>query len=295
MSNAEVRHHLIDSGVQKFSSIGWDFGDPLPDTSVFGPKDTLWIVDLPLDPVRPWVEANPTRTIWIDHHRTAIVDPKNDLNLKGLRCEGIAACRLVRMWAFGVFNPMEYETTKSDNESWMTFLIGLRDVWKHRGTSFEDDCTNLDIALKSEPDDLLFSYLANVDAQLHVVVKLVENGRKISAYVRSEDAESADRGAMLMSAFGLRVLALNTQGRGSGRLDFLAKKLASQGEDIDALMVYGLAKDRKFNISLYHAPGREHLDLSFIAKMYKGGGHPGACGLRLDIDQMVNVLNGGYP
>lgn len=33
-----------------------------------------------------------------------------------------------------------------------------------------------------------------------------------------------------------------------------------------------------WRVSLYHAPGKEHHDLSLIAKQYGGGGHRGACG-----------------
>jgi hypothetical protein len=34
----------------------------------------------------------------------------------------------------------------------------------------------------------------------------------------------------------------------------------------------------KWTVSLYHAPGKEHHDLSLIAVKHGGGGHRGACG-----------------
>lgn len=37
---------------------------------------------------------------------------------------------------------------------------------------------------------------------------------------------------------------------------------------------------KDWSVSLYHAPGKEHLDLSAIAVKYGGGGHRGACGFR---------------
>lgn len=33
--------------------------------------------------------------------------------------------------------------------------------------------------------------------------------------------------------------------------------------------------------SLYHAPGKEHIDLSLIAVKHCGCGHKGACGFRV--------------
>lgn len=39
---------------------------------------------------------------------------------------------------------------------------------------------------------------------------------------------------------------------------------------------------RKWDVSLYHADGKEQHDLSLIAVKYGGGGHRGACGFRSD-------------
>ena len=45
----------------------------------------------------------------------------------------------------------------------------------------------------------------------------------------------------------------------------------------DACLGFAWKKDT-WTVSLYHAPGNEHNDLSIIAKKYGGGGHRGACG-----------------
>jgi len=37
---------------------------------------------------------------------------------------------------------------------------------------------------------------------------------------------------------------------------------------------------KEWNVSLYHAPGKEHHDLSLIAVKHGGGGHRGACGFK---------------
>jgi hypothetical protein len=37
---------------------------------------------------------------------------------------------------------------------------------------------------------------------------------------------------------------------------------------------------KDWSVSLYHAPGKEHHDLSLIAVKHGGGGHRGACGFR---------------
>jgi nanoRNase/pAp phosphatase (c-di-AMP/oligoRNAs hydrolase) len=39
---------------------------------------------------------------------------------------------------------------------------------------------------------------------------------------------------------------------------------------------------KQWRVSLYHAPSKEHHDLSKIAVKYGGGGHRGACGFKTD-------------
>jgi hypothetical protein len=39
---------------------------------------------------------------------------------------------------------------------------------------------------------------------------------------------------------------------------------------------------KNWRASLYHAPGKEHHDLSLIAVKHGGGGHRGACGFVAD-------------
>jgi hypothetical protein len=48
----------------------------------------------------------------------------------------------------------------------------------------------------------------------------------------------------------------------------------------DALIGFNWS-GKDWRVSLYHAPGKEHHDLSLIATKYGGGGHRGACGFRM--------------
>lgn len=311
MSNALLRHYLTKSGVTRIVSIGWDFNDPPPDLSAYDPSDCqLWIVDLPIDPVRSWVNRAPENVYWIDHHRTSILDARNielvnQGKIQGVRYEGISACRLVFAYFEMRLEPeilKSYEAAPFPDEPAMVFLIGLRDVWKHRGTPMFDECNELDLALKSIPrdeiQDALAEYLTAEGPRAAILTDHLVAGRQISGYAKSTAAEAADRGAMVLELFdhptedrAMKVLALNTQGRGSAVLDFAAYDLISRGGTIEALMAWAVARDGKVNVSLYHAPGSEHIDLSRMAKAYGGGGHPGACGFTTNIVNVAGWLS----
>jgi len=43
-------------------------------------------------------------------------------------------------------------------------------------------------------------------------------------------------------------------------------------------------------VSLYHIDGHTHHDLSKIAVKYGGGGHRGACGFRISLAQLNDIL-----
>ena len=58
----------------------------------------------------------------------------------------------------------------------------------------------------------------------------------------------------------------------------------------DALLGFKFdGKNKCWSLSLYHAPGKEHHDLSTIATKYGGGGHRGACGFRLKTLQPLGL------
>jgi hypothetical protein len=89
---------------------------------------------------------------------------------------------------------------------------------------------------------------------------------------------------------GLKFLILNTQAKGSMALDAYARDKVN-GWSIDALMVWAVDKHGRVPVSLYHAPGKTHIDLSVIAKEFGGGGHAGACGMIVDMPVIINIID----
>ena len=288
MSRAVVEEYHARTGVE-YRSIGWDYGDPEPEIP---PDGDVWIVDISIDPLfdRATVDTDLRgRIVWIDHHKSAIEKWDARMPVRGLRYDGIAACRLCWFYtAEDVSNLMPavlkvLETSRAPGEPLGVFLVGLRDVWRHKGTEWERDCERLRLGLMVAPhhrDVMLYE---------REVGELVDTGVAIERYEAGVRAEHCERAACVVTAFGLRFLALNTPGRGSGLLEAASAKDTSTH---DALMVWCWT-GKECVVSLYHAAHRTDLDLSKIATSMHGGGHRGACGFRCGLGEMVKILGGG--
>ncbi len=258
--------------------IGWNYGDPVPDV---WDAVNLWILDLSI----PELMHRP-KLVWIDHHKTAI--DQYSPAIPGYRIDGVAACRLAWQWFLlnTAWDPREMHPPfelpgKQDfidrkvSEPWAVRLAGEYDIWDKR----DSDAELFQHGLKSEQltpghwEALLSEDQYTASGAL--VVRLLNQGRALQ-YARIEENKS------IITRLGF---TLNWNG-----LTFLACNHASFNSH---LFTAGLTPEHdaclgfKFNgqtgywdVSLYHAPGKEHHDLSVIAKFFGGGGHKGACGFR---------------
>jgi uncharacterized protein len=245
--------------------IGWEYGEPTPEISI---EDQLYILDLSV----PDLMAHP-KLIWIDHHKSAIEKYPN--TIRGYRIDGVAACRLAWQW----FNSdmergptaKEHYINRSVDEPFAVTLAGEYDIWDKRDERAElfqhglrsQELTSLDWGeLLDEKQTIGFATK---------VQKLLFQGKAVQ-YAKTKENESIIKNQGFTTQFeGLTFLACN-----AARYNSLLFTAGIKPEH-DAL--FGFNFDGKhWKISLYHAPGKEHHDLSKIAVKYGGGGHKGACG-----------------
>lgn len=106
---------------------------------------------------------------------------------------------------------------------------------------------------------------------------LLEAGTFAQRYAKYNDADICKSRTWLMDWEGLRFLCVNTARFNS--LFFASRDIPETGHD--ALLGFCFSGSI-WTVSLYHAKHRTDLDLSEIAKKYKGGGHRGACGFTCD-------------
>lgn len=259
--------------------IGWHYGDPAIDM----PKEgVVYILDLSPDCIDFTVnspdERNLSNVIWIDHHKSAIEKWPNEI--QGYRIDGVAACRLAWQW----FNsPTKADGRKSVpsgknvyyerivSEPLSVRLAGEYDIWDKR----DPDAELFQHGLRSlELDDYIWKCLLS-DESKTMVMELLQRGTAIQYAQTQQNKDIITSYGFDLEFEGLKFLACN-----HARYNSL---LFTAGLRTDHDACFGFKWTGKFwEVSLYHAPGKEHHDLSQIAVKYGGGGHRGACGFRLD-------------
>jgi len=288
--------------------IGWDFGNkPLDDALL---AERLYVLDLPLDrpfglefkngwiwkngeechPVDRWDSGNIT---WIDHHATSIASHPADI--PGYRIDGVAACRLAWQWFTSRLylesgaprgdNPIQDLPIKSDyverrvTEPLAVRLAGEYDIWDRRDPNaelFQHGLRSKDLT-EEDWKWLLTVKDPNTQGQYALgmtnvtVIQLLQNGRLLQ-YAKTRENESIIKHNGFTIQFeGLTFLACNAARYNS--------HLFTAGLKPEHDACFGFNWDgEQWKVSLYHAPGKEHHDLSKIALKHGGGGHKGACG-----------------
>lgn len=260
--------------------IGWDYGDPIP---VVEPTDKLMMLDISVDGLmdHPFI-------VWIDHHKSAI--DKFQKTLRGYRIDGVAACRLIWQWflkehrdSLGMIWLLPDKTQFADRmveEPYAVQLAGEYDIWDKRNPDaelFQHGLKSRELTSHIWQKLLDDSVEETFQVQIsHIMVQsLLEGGRSIQ-FAKSQENESIIKAAGFTIQFeGLTFLACNHARYNS----FLFT--AGLKPEHDAC--FGFCwRGGKWVVSLYHAPGKEHHDLSLLAVKYGGGGHKGACGFLTD-------------
>lgn len=263
----QIARKFLDTQNNQVEFIGWEYGDPVPTVH----EDTLlYILDLSVEPLM----THP-KLIWIDHHASAI--QKYPSSIMGYRIDGVAACRLAWQY-FSNAESQQPLPTKQDyidrkvTEPWAVRLAGEYDIWDKR----DDNSELFQHGLRSE--DLTsetWGHLLNTDRKSEMtVVWLLKKGAAIQYAKTQENKGIIESYGFELEWEGLVFLACN-HARFNSHL-FTARLTPAH----DACLGFNWdGKNHHWRISLYHAPGKEHHDLSVIAKKYGGGGHRGACGM----------------
>jgi hypothetical protein len=269
--------------------IGWDYGDPTPEV----PQDaTLYMLDISVEGLM----SHPN-LVWIDHHRSAMekYDQPGKSTISGYRIDGVAACRLAWQWftlaakswkegdgakpanpdrGFYVLPSDVQFKNREVHEPLAVRLAGEYDIWDKR----DPDAELFQHGLRSEPlDDVDWSVLLS-DSAWHpggynIVIRLLGNG-KVLQYAKTQENASIIKDIGFTFIFeGLVFLACN-----HARYNSFLFTAGLRPEHDACFGFKWTGKD--WSVSLYHAPGKEHHDLSLIAVKYNGGGHAGACGYR---------------
>ncbi len=285
--------------------IGWDYGDPVPDPTVVSAEDDLYMLDISVEGLM----GHPKLT-WIDHHKSAIEKFTGELKHKSYCVDGVAACRLAWQWFMheyadmaGVKNQIGYPLPEKDEyinrtvkEPLAVRLAGEYDIWDRRDPRAElfqhglrsQELSEWDWKTLLEPPRKMNKSEADASEALQIpwphevdgyiappfVEHLLSQGKMVK-YVQDKQNESIIKASGFTMDFeGLKFLACNHARYNSHLFT------AGLTEEHDACLGFNF-DGKQWRISLYHAPGKEHHDLSTIAVKHGGGGHRGACGFRM--------------
>ena len=290
-------------------SYGWDYGRPLPNNATWewwAAYDLIYIVDLSVDELMARRELY-SKIVWIDHHKSAIekLDALKDhdpdvtlrqpgpLPLRGYRIDGVAACRLCWQWFTdggcldGRLIPTKQQyIDRVVKEPELLRLAGEYDIWDHRDTNAKVLQFGLRACSKRELNDLVMAQFDGTPEGDGILQNVIEAGRMIKSYCDKQNDEYAASFATTRDWHGLTWCVLNIGQRGNSDLLRAALK-----PEHDACIAWRHDGTQAY-VSLYHAPGKEHLDLSVIAKAMGGGGHRGACGFRETLTWIAREIYG---
>ncbi len=313
LSNEVCKFHLGRLYPEaKIHSYGWDYGRLVPEPDQIDTDNAtycgamadwcdynqIYIVDLSVDELMARPELR-DKIVWIDHHKSAIEKwhATTDANGKevgylfnGHRIDGVAACRLCWQWFSYGPNFGDPRPTKADfverrvSEPTLIRLAGEYDIWDHRDPDAKALQFGLRCCNESELANLVCGQFHGTPESEGVLRNVIEGGRMVKSYCDRNNAEYAAAYAQTIQWEGLTFCALNIGQRGNS--DLLSGGIKPEHDALFAWRWTGNA----VLVSLYHAPGKEHHDLSQIAVRYGGGGHRGACGFRINLIQLDTIL-----
>ena len=243
--------------------IGINYGDDFPWGSI-KQGELVFMVDFSLQPFSDMIRLdNISQLIWIDHHKSAIIDAKEaewTIDNKKLR-EGIGACQIV--WENMFIAPNVIPT--------FIKLLAEYDVWNHsdpRTLYFQYGMRQFKDT-KPENQDLWQSLF-----DVEEVQRIVEIGKVIIKYQDSENEKYCSARSFDVELDGLNCIAVNKGLTNSKVFDSVWDV-----EKYDAMLTFCLmSPERGWTISLY--TDKPSVDVSIIAKNRGGGGHKQAAGFQ---------------
>jgi hypothetical protein len=254
---------------------GYDYGNPTPEPILksWEEYDQIFIVDLAVEELMDRLELRP-KIVWIDHHKTSI-ELYKFVEFKGVRLDGVAACRLAWWW-FNTFEAtprLESFQLRLYHEPMIVTLIGEYDVWFHRDANWKE---TIRVLFNDDRDALK---------------TLISGGKIIAYYLKNVSARYAHANVHEIVFHDLKFLCLNGA-KGSQAFDAVLYMHVNGVDiirpDIDGLFAW-THNGNEVSVSLYGVPGKD-IDLSAIAVEHDGGGHKGACGFRMTLHELAELL-----
>lgn len=252
--------------------IGWDYGNPIP--ALMTDRPVIMVdISFPLEEMKRISKNANGSLIWIDHHKSAIVEfMKDDAILDeqwliaelprmgiGEELELVGACEL----AWRKYFP-DSETPE------IVRLLGCYDSFRHKGTEESDYVFDIQYAARTYLHDPghCFSTLKHLEMLDLITWQRIGSG--ILSYLKVE-ALSIYKNRSEHENDGIKIASINRE-----RFNPSSYGIPYHEDGYDAFMCYSRMKDGRWTISIYNENGK--IDVSVVAKGMGGGGHARAAG-----------------
>jgi oligoribonuclease NrnB/cAMP/cGMP phosphodiesterase (DHH superfamily) len=277
---------------EKIDLFGYTYGDSLPDLEAFVKNyDFIWMVDISFDPesmifLKKSLDSGRLNGLyWIDHHITAIQNSEkyNYVNMPGVRDKSRAATE--NAWLF----LKNYVGSDPMNIPKVIQLISSYDIWDHTRFDWQKETLPLQSALKTRYNvsvDEIWPIFDKLLTDSDFLDELLVLGRDIDTYNKKRWAS-----AVKSCAFEITVDD-HIKGICCLMTDFTSVAFQSVEDQYDIYCVANRLRDNLFSVSLY---GYEDRLGSFncgeyMMKHYNGGGHKGAAGGKLNLEQFNRLI-----
>jgi oligoribonuclease NrnB/cAMP/cGMP phosphodiesterase (DHH superfamily) len=269
-SGAIVKHKFPEAEMFPIN-----YGDKFP-WSEIKPDDVVYMVDfsLPIEEMYILNDCLQQNLVWIDHHIGIIKEyedtPMRYLPILGERNSSIAACELTWEYCFGGRIPLFIR------------LLSLYDTWNHKDNTFDWDFTErfqygFKVQSKDPKDDMHFwkswftTAAMNTEDQLSLVNSASADGRLIQSYIEDRFETTLKDRSYKINWEDRKCLVVNSD---PYIANFMTRSKEFEGCDI--AISYANRRGESWEVSLRTL--RNDIDLSVLAKKYKGGGHQKAAG-----------------
>ncbi|KAF5080384.1 hypothetical protein DSECCO2_120260 [anaerobic digester metagenome] len=309
MSAAIVKRWFKGRGVKQhiqrlnddLDFIGYNHGQPIPDLSEY---DRVIMCDISfkltigneIDKINPMfnlIDKLKDNFIWIDHHISAI----NDITAYsdeydydncwpiGLRDTKYAACELT--WKYFFPNEPMPEIVR---------LLGMYDSFRHKGTSEETKVLEFQYGARSvisNYDEAYRELCDNIYCE-NTELGIWNKGKAIYSYLCTEAKQTYANGFVIKfeedkeyrTGRVYEFICINNE-----RFNPINFGIDYHKDGYDGCACFHYA-DGVYNFSVYNDNG--NVDCSAIAKQFGGGGHKGAAGFRLNVEQFNKLINDSH-
>jgi oligoribonuclease NrnB/cAMP/cGMP phosphodiesterase (DHH superfamily) len=299
MSAAIVKHWFML--IKSIEFIGYNYGQPIPDLSSFN-NVIMCDISFPNDVMLNLANRLGKKLIWIDHHQPKIDEiakyfvNNNAKAITTMVTDGstkFSACELT--WKFFYSNHSiggNIETYDVMPE--IVRLLGRYDCFGHSGTNEEQKVIEFQYGARSCINNYkeAYDYLqACIETPNINELNIWNKGIAIYKYLCVEAKQIYENGFSVeldespeyRTGKILKFISINRD-----RFNLINFGINYHNDNYDGCMSFYLNKEKKVSVSLYNGNGK--IDCSVIAKRFGGGGHPGASGFIIDLNEFNKIL-----